>query len=282
MTVENLQGRVFEPVGRCIYCGDGRQLGSEHIIPFSLGGNAELPLASCRKCEGVTSYLDGYLARSIFRDHRIHSGIQTRNTYPEKLPAKLEVNGEKLEQDFPISYHPHFTVLPVFARAGVLEGREPGAIPPWKAAAFYDYPDELLHQFRTMGIDQFNLQQSGVINLSTFCRAIAKIAYCNWVAVKGIETLRHLQLIPLILGSYPYATDLVGCLGGQLPPPVEGSLHTISFREETRGQLKLVTALIRLFANRGIRGENGRDDEGFPVYEVVLGAYPIRREQQML
>lgn len=65
---ENIQGKRYGPVGECIYCGsDGGADGlrSEHVIPFSLGGNTELLVASCRKCEGVTSYLDGYLARAI-------------------------------------------------------------------------------------------------------------------------------------------------------------------------------------------------------------------------
>jgi len=83
METENVQGKKL-PVkngGVCIYCGsDGGAdgLGSEHIIPFSLGGNTELLNASCRACEGITSYLDGYLANAVFGDFRVHMDLQSR------------------------------------------------------------------------------------------------------------------------------------------------------------------------------------------------------------
>jgi hypothetical protein len=65
----NLVRNVFPPVGRCIYCGsDGGPDGlrEEHIIPYSLGGNAVLEEASCSRCEAITSYLEGYAANVIF------------------------------------------------------------------------------------------------------------------------------------------------------------------------------------------------------------------------
>jgi 5-methylcytosine-specific restriction endonuclease McrA len=69
MTFKNIQDKKFNPVGCCIYCGnDGGKEGlrTEHIISYSSGGKAELPEASCRNCERITSYLDGYLAKRVF------------------------------------------------------------------------------------------------------------------------------------------------------------------------------------------------------------------------
>jgi 5-methylcytosine-specific restriction endonuclease McrA len=52
----------YPPIGQCIYCGsDGGVDGlrDEHIVPYSLGGHAELKEASCRSCEKITSYMTG-------------------------------------------------------------------------------------------------------------------------------------------------------------------------------------------------------------------------------
>ena len=86
----NIHGRKFPGYGRCIYCtSDSGHSGlrDEHVIPYALGGNAVIENASCKTCEGITSYLDGYLARHVYHDLRIHRGIQTRR--PKQRPKEL-------------------------------------------------------------------------------------------------------------------------------------------------------------------------------------------------
>src|ERR1700723_614475 len=88
----------FGPVGRCIYCGDdgsNDKLRSEHLVPFSLGGNAELLEASCRKCEDVTKRFEQHCARAIFGQFRVKSGVQTRNPKerPKALPVRVTTPG---------------------------------------------------------------------------------------------------------------------------------------------------------------------------------------------
>ena len=123
MSRKDIQSKIYAPVGRCIYCGsDGGEDGlrEEHIIPYSLGGNAKLPKASCRKCEKITSYLDGYLARKVFGHLRIHANTQTRNPKerPTSLSANIIIDGEEEIRDFSVSDHPHFTVLPMLDKPG--------------------------------------------------------------------------------------------------------------------------------------------------------------------
>ena len=80
----DIQGTVYPGFGRCIYCGsDGGTEGlrDEHIMPFCLGGNAIIEKASCKACEAITSYLDGYMGRRVFYELRVHSGsakLETR------------------------------------------------------------------------------------------------------------------------------------------------------------------------------------------------------------
>ena len=60
-------------------------------MPYSLGGNTELLDASCSDCEGITSYLDGYMANAIFGHLRVHIDLQSRSGHPTTLPATIEL-----------------------------------------------------------------------------------------------------------------------------------------------------------------------------------------------
>ena len=109
---EDIQGKRYSPVGECIYCGlnggaDG--LRSEHIIPYSLGGKTELPEASCSKCEGITSYLDGYLARAIYYHLRVHTGTQSRSGHPDVPPAEIEMSDGSKTLFLPTARPPFFS-----------------------------------------------------------------------------------------------------------------------------------------------------------------------------
>lgn len=270
MAFENIQGKKFDPVGKCIYCGsDGGEDGlrTEHIVPFSLGGNAELPEASCTKCEGVTSYLDGYLAKHVFYHFRVHADTQTRNPKerPTKLPAAIIIDGAEDEYEFAIPDHPHFTVLPALGEPGILAGKKPESGFVWKIHSYYHIPEDLHERLNVRADATVEVRSSGKLNLPTFCRAIAKIAYCNWIAIRGLNSIRPLVITDLICGKYPYPSYFVGCEVGDPPPPDPESFHTIQFATETYGRLKLLVASVRLFAS------SGTDEQGFPVYLVVLG-----------
>ena len=68
MTWEDIHGRKYDSIDRCIYCGsDGSSGGlrDEQIVPYSLGGIAALRKASCRACEAITSRVELYLVRAF-------------------------------------------------------------------------------------------------------------------------------------------------------------------------------------------------------------------------
>ena len=107
MEPQDIQGKKFPGYGRCIFCGckgDKDGLRNEHIIPFSLGGKAEIENATCKQCEGITSYLDGYLARHTYGEYRVHAGAPTRNPKerPSEFPARIVVAGEEEIRSFAI------------------------------------------------------------------------------------------------------------------------------------------------------------------------------------
>jgi hypothetical protein len=128
MAWEDIQGRCFPGYGRCIYCGsDGGAEGlrDEHVIPFALEGNTRIEKASCRDCERRISPVDTHLGRSVFGQHRIHAGVQTRRPKerPTILPANFTIGGESVSLDLPIKDHPYALALPVWGDAGFFKVR---------------------------------------------------------------------------------------------------------------------------------------------------------------
>lgn len=270
---ENVQRRKFPSPGRCIYCGsDGGVVGlrDEHIIPFALGGRAKLEKASCRECEKITSYLDGYLARRVFQDFRLHASVQTRNRRerPTKLSATVQFRGREETRDFPILDHPYFTVLPAMQAPGIFLGETPSAeFRGCKAHAYYLFPDHLRDVLGLNPEESLRVRTRGELNFRTFSRAIAKIAYCNAVCKFGLDGFRPLVMTDIILDKYPSVSYFVGASADEPPPPGnENVMHTVTFSTEGFERLKLLVASVRLFAN------SGTNDRGMPIYEVVVGA----------
>lgn len=268
---ENIQSKTYDPVGCCIYCGsDGGEYGlcEEHIIPYSLGGNAVLPEASCRECEKITSYLDGYLARKVFGHHRIHANTQTRRPKqrPASLPANIIIDGNEDIHELAVPDHPYFTILPLLGEPGILAGGKPEDSFVCKAHGFYDIPPSMYERLNLDADVPVQVRSTGELNLAAFSRAIAKIAYCHWVAERGLDAIRPLVTPDLILGMYPHPSYFVGSAPGELPPPTLESLHTIDFATVSYGRLRLLVVSLRLFAS------SGTDEHGFPIYDVVIGA----------
>lgn len=274
MEPENIQGNTYGPVGRCIYCGsDGGKEGlrTEHTVPYSLGGNTELLEASCRDCEAITSYLDGYLARGIFYDLRIQTATQTRRAHPKTRPATVSFQDHDEIREFDIEDHPFFTVVPALLEPGILRHSLPSErFDPYKAHAYHYFPDNLAETLKNILPPQDSgstgIRAKGILNLATFCRAIAKIAYCHAVIHSGKDGFRPLVIPDIILGKYPYISYFIG--GGMDPPPPDAAdvRHTITFEISRFGRLRLLVVGVRLFAN------SGTEEHGMPIYEVVFGA----------
>jgi hypothetical protein len=137
MELDDIQGKKYPGYGRCIYCGcRGEKCGlrSEHIIPFSLGGNAEIENASCKRCEGITSYLDGYLGRHIYNEYRSHAGVQSREPKkrPKSFPARLVVDENEEIRHLPVVDHPYFLAMPIWGNPGIVTGALPLDIFPFR------------------------------------------------------------------------------------------------------------------------------------------------------
>lgn len=273
MVVENVQRKEFPSPGRCIYCGSSGGadvLGDEHVIALSLGGLATILAASCRDCEKITSYLDGYLGRGVFGEFRAHAGIKRRRRKKDTpaLTATIVYGDREEAKNFATNEHPLMTAVPAMPAPGILEGRQ--ASPDFagtKAHHYHWVPENLGAILGLQDGEQLSIRSQGELKIGTFCRAIAKMAYCQAICSLGIDGFRALALPDIILGKYPYISHFVG--GGLETPPPPGppfGLHEIRLGVESFGSLRLLVAHVRLFAS------SGTESEGMPIYEVVVGA----------
>jgi hypothetical protein len=140
MQTEHIDAQKYGPIGRCIYCGSpggAKGLTDEHIVPYSLGGRAELLKASCCECAKETSRLELYLARSIFWELRVHAGAPTRRQFPDELPAKIVIGDATMQKVVPVADHPFFLLAPVWMPAGILRGAQPS--PAFESASAHLY-----------------------------------------------------------------------------------------------------------------------------------------------
>ena len=273
MKSENVAGKKV-PVkggGVCIYCGwdgDGK-LHDEHVVPYSLGGNTQLLGASCSDCEGITSYLDGYLANAIFGHLRVHINLQSRSGHADTLPATIELEVGQRAVDLATADHPFFLNMPIWRPPGVMRGAQISADFGAPGRFTYWYVPPNIRD--TIGLGDGDIARvidtSRPHNLSAFARGLAKIAYCQTVMQYGLDGFRPLVLPDIILGRYPNVAYFVGSdptLPG--PPYPRGQQHGVVLGDFTYKNLKTLTAAIRLF------GDSGAGDRGMPYYTVVCGA----------
>src|SRR5260370_4672108 len=143
MTWENIQGRKYDPIGRCVYCGsDGGSggLSDEHIVPLSLGGDAVLKRASCRLCATITSQIELYLGRSIFHELRAHVGAPSRRRrLPSTLSANVSVGDQEVTtREFPAADQPFALMLSIWDWPGIMRQVAPSPdFPASRVPAFH-------------------------------------------------------------------------------------------------------------------------------------------------
>lgn len=139
------RAKVYPPAGFCIYCGNtDPPLTLEHIVPYSLEGDLELPAASCPSCQKATWWAENTCIGEMFLAPRTHLRVRTRN--PSRRPKTLPMGvydtpppGESPPIDMgsanfhwremPIEDHPSTIILPQLPEAGIFSGKSyPGSM----------------------------------------------------------------------------------------------------------------------------------------------------------
>jgi hypothetical protein len=109
----------YAPVGKCIFCGATsysekpgirkHPLGAEHIIAEGIGGNVEIPLASCQKCEEMTGpHTEGKVLGITWKAMRTHLKLKKAGSGPppKTLPLEGTVHGKRVTLDIPVEDYP--------------------------------------------------------------------------------------------------------------------------------------------------------------------------------
>jgi len=239
------------PLGRCLYClASGVPLTEEHLIPRVLGGRLTLRDAVCEPCRRLTGQPEQTTLDREFLVPKTLLALKRRRARgqgPSRLPAVL-LAGEDAPSTLTADIFPRGFALPVFGRAGLLEGFSGTGIPPR-----IDFIDCTLN----LGTPRRHAiaATAPLIDPKAYAWSIAKWAYALAVGERGLDGFDTQPMRDLMSGRRDDAFSFVGTAS----PRRWGSgewLHEVSLHED--GPWLAVT--LALFASTGMA-----------AYEVVVG-----------
>ena len=254
-----LDGKVYSPVGFCIYCGSTQGLTNEHILPLALNGTAVLPKSSCQTCAKETGRIEQILLRGSLWPARVFRDLKSRTKHrdaPKTYPVTVVFGGQESTLQIAIEKLPILIPFPVFAPPRVIS-RKPLAngidVASLDNILFGKSPEELARELGATGLRIGTREDPNV-----FARVVAKIAY-SFACAEGVlkDLAEPSPVLPAILGQSANIGNWVGTLdhSNQAHPQ---TLHRINLMHEE--QHRLLLAEVQLFA-----------DSQTPSYAVVLG-----------
>lgn len=211
-------GKIYESVGRCIYCGEQPD-SDEHIIPIGLKGDLVLPDSSCAPCREITRDIETFVLRGMLGDIRQKWGIRSKRHKKEKLkPPRI---GRRIEGGVSIEHvdlddYPEVLIMPTFQAPGYLAGNAPRLDIPH--GRFWMHAEtSAAEKLKRHGKDAMAIQN---YSPDKFCRFIAKMAHGYAAAEFGIESFSP-WLTELIKGTDTRFSYLVGASPRKAhnPPP---------------------------------------------------------------
>lgn len=258
-SIEALERRRYPPYGKCIYCDAVEGLTTEHIVPFGLGGNLELPQSSCVRCAAKTSKIELDVLRGELRQVRVFRALQSRRKHqsaPSAYPLTVIRNGVEEIIELPLEQYPILVRFPDFAPARFAIGCEskPGIdVVGIVTVSFGADPTSL-----PGSLNGTSIKLHGSTQPVQFARLIAKIAYSMAAATGALTLLKEPSPIrDVILGTNTHVGDYVGTLTYPISAHDRQLHRIIVLPDENTGQL---AADVQLFC-----------DSHTPRYGVLLG-----------
>lgn len=251
---------TYPDFGRCLYCPSTEGLTDEHIIPVSLGGKRILPSASCPACQKHTTRFEAIVAREMYGMLRLRLGIQgsrkRRKQRPTNWPVSVHPEGQNpFLSNPPISSLPLVYFAPVLPAPGIKSGEPISDGHPSFDIKMVGSRSELRKFTKSQGSDRLEL--SGLVDVFSFARVIAKIGHAFAAAEVGLDGIEQF-LPPIILGAETSRFHYVGGVTPDvepLPPKHRLALGFFELNSET-----FLTTVVRPI-----------DHEHFPTYEAVVG-----------
>lgn len=235
----------YEPIDECIYCGSQiyahdskRFLALEHIIPFGLNGDLELPRSSCRRCERVTGKIEEQILRGTLLGCRAILGLKSRKGKAARI--HLPVYSGNVRIMVPIEDYPPMLVAPHFSEPREITGApEEGSTFDLKVIFFGGDIRVLREKY---GIGSWS---PPIFPVDSYRRMLGKIAHafaCAELRPGSFEPF----LPPIIIGGERDSGRLIG--GGLHTGSVEDCLHWLRLESVERGTDILLAVRMRLFA----------------------------------
>jgi hypothetical protein len=258
---------VYDPVGKCIYCGDDSNPGRltiEHIIPESLGGTLELPDASCHDCQVITGAFEGHNAGKLFRPIRrqfkMPSKRRGRKQKEERTKETFLVVIDGIKRHVSTEEYPGLLISFAFPFPTILLGIPPEHRDFAGGVSIGVLPEfgERLNALRAKYGNEVKFLTPG--SAEAIGRLLAKIAHAYAVAELGYGSFQP-YLLGIIRNQDPLLMHhLIGSAIGKAP--VSDDLHEIDILQPDQlNSGKLVVVKIHLFSNY----------DGMAVHYVVAG-----------
>ncbi len=252
--LEQLDGKVYPPVGRCIYCGSTESLTDEHIVPLAMSGTGVLPKSSCTPCARITGALEQRVLRGMLWPLRVATKTKSRSKHKDAPPSRsielTDAAGKISDEEVGFGETPFTVTFPILSPPD----KDYVAGVQLKGTAVYTIGgsvEELPAKHKATSVTW-----GETMDPVSFARMVAKIAYASAIAQGAIFVGRPF-VIPSILG----AIDDIGKWVITLPKEFEthpGHLHRVAFHD---GQEPgVLIAEVQLWS-----------EYGTPHYGVMLG-----------
>lgn len=192
----------IKPLNECMYCGAIEDLTDEHIIPLALWGDIILPKSSCKPCAEITSKIERKVLKGFMQDTRNVANAPSRrkNKRPKSVKRTLlNQDGTSFQKTFTLDETYSILTVPEFSKATIFGGE-----------TIVQGINIIGHQQLAFGVNMFEflednnaqgIQESTSIDVISFARLLAKIAYGMAVVHNGVFPRDESPLLPIILNQ---------------------------------------------------------------------------------
>lgn len=255
----------FGPVNLCMYCGStARPLTDEHAIPFGLNGTFVIQKASCTECAKLTHAFEGHVLGRMYSSFRFAQMARSRSGRAKLKPIWAEYADRcDLVEVTPLEHPGFLPIVHLHSLPGLVTWRPP-------AWSFESLTLSLRRTERWRDVVRWH--DDGTIELTSFCRMIAKIAHC--VAFIRCGPGGFEPIVPSYLRRDSKIFEIVG--GSTTEQQHGDPVHAFDLSIMNVGPLSYLVAKVTLFADwRTINGL-------MPTYMVLVGVVNDKTPQAIL
>jgi hypothetical protein len=248
MTLQQLQ-----PAGECIYCGCTVGLSDEHVIPYGLGGDYVLPLASCKQCAATTSRDELKVMRGFMSDARLVAGLPTRRKKQRPTIKSHEFYDQEktrkmVQLGIPDSIG--FLHLPVLEEGSYMSRNSPSKGARIRGLETIKFGGDVLGCLQANGATEFKEQVK--IDVNAFIRMLAKIAYGYFVSQRGLFPREESPALASAMGQIDNPSNWICSHYLPLPANSAAGLHAMMMMDYPRSDGMVVNVVrVALFRNSG-------------------------------